>query len=378
MQNIPFFRAHIDKNETSLINQALANNNTRMVSVFEEDVKHFFGVKHAVSTDNGANSLHLALCAMGIKRGDKIICSVNAFPSVPESIRRFDAEAILVDINEDDFNINVAEFERTLKEHNHKKLKGAFITHVGGQSAEMDEIYALARKYNIKIIDDASRAMGTTYNGVKIGSIKDSFISCFQINPQAQDAISTAGFFTTNDDEVAKNARLLRNHGIVSEGFDKDGNINYIYDVTAIGQKCDLNSINAAYAKAQLYKTPSFIARRQEIAKIYDEELSECAHVQIPIKKRNHTYSHYIVKIDKNRDNFARQLKAAGINVSLHYIPIYLLSYYKNKYGYKVSDFPHALRCYQKILSLPIYAALGDDEVYYICNKIKEIAAARA
>lgn len=100
--------------------------------------------------------------------------------------------------------------------------------------------------------------------------------------------------------------------------------------------------------------------------------------MQIPIKKRNHTYSHYIVKIDKNRDNFARQLKAAGINVSLHYIPIYLLSYYKNKYGYKVSDFPHALRCYQKILSLPIYAALGDDEVYYICNKIKEIAAARA
>lgn len=378
MPSIPFFRAHIDETETSLINQALANNNTKMVSVFEEDVKNFFGVKYAISTNNGANALHLALCAMGIKRGDKIICSVNTFPSVPEAIRSFDAEAILVDINDDDFNINVGEFERVLKEHKHKKLKGAFITHVGGQSADMDEIYALANEAGIKIIDDASRAMGATYKGVKIGSMKNSYISCFQINPQAQDAISTAGFFTTNDDEIAKKAKLLRNHAIVLDGFDKDGNINYIYDVVEIGKKYDLNSINAAFAKAQLLKTPSFINRRKEIAKIYDDELANCPHVRIPVAKKDHIYSHYIIKIDKNRDDFARQLKFAGINVSLHYIPIYLLSYYKNKYGYKISDFPRALSVYQQILSLPIYAALSDDEVYYICNKIKEIAATRA
>ena len=377
MRNIKFFKAQIDDTERELIEQALFDNESKFIDSFENDIKKYFNVKHAISTNNGTNAIHLALCAMDIKRGDKIICSVNSFPNIANCIRQFDAEPILVDIDPISFNIDPKELEKTIKTQKHKKLKCAFITHVGGLSADMDEIYEITNSENIKIIDDASRAMGATYKGKKIGSINKSFISCFQINPQAQDAISTAGFFTTNDDELAKQAYLLRNNGFISDGFDKDGNITYIYDIEQIGHKFDINSINAAYAKAQLAKTNSFIKRRCEIAKIYATELKDTPHITLPVSCDEHIYSQYIIKVDKNRDDFAREMIKNDINVSLHYIPIHLLSYYKKKYGYKVNEFPNALKVYQQILSLPIYAALSDDEVYYICKKIKEIAVNR-
>ena len=377
MREISFFRAQTDKKEEELLLEALNDNEGKFVNSFEDDIKKYFGVKHAVSTNNGAAAIYLALCALGVKKANKVICSVNSFPHLAGAICALNATPVLCDINTDDFNINVDEFEKILKNGNHKHLKCAFITHIAGRSADMDAIYDIAKKYGITIVDDASRAMGATYKGKKLGSIKDSVISCFQINPQVKNAVSSAGFFTTNDEEIAAKATLLRNNGIISEGFDKNGNITYVYDIEDVGLKYDLNAINAAYAKSQLKKTTKFIKRRIEIAQIYATELKDCPHIALPVVNDEHIYSQYIIKIDKNRDDFARNMIKNGINVSLHHIPIHLLSYYKKKYGYKVNEFPNALKAYQQILSLPIYAALSDDEVYYICKKIKEIASKR-
>ena len=144
-----------------------------------------------------------------------------------------------------------------------------------------------------------------------------------------------------------------------------------------IGLKYDLNELNAAFAIGQLEKNEDFIDRRLEIADIYNRELASCPHVTTPVKKRDHVYSQYIIKIDKNRDNFAKELKERGIYTSLHYIPMHLLSYYKQKYSLRVNDFPKALSNYQQILSLPIYASLSDKDVLHICEQIKEIAKNR-
>ncbi|NLK66276.1 MAG: DegT/DnrJ/EryC1/StrS aminotransferase family protein [Campylobacteraceae bacterium] len=373
MKNIPFFRSNITDEDKSLVNRTLEDFSYEPAREFEEDIVRFFNKKYAIVTDNGTSAQHLALCAMDIKRADKIICSVNSFPSVAEVIRHFDAEPIPVDIDEHDFNIDPNKLEDALKKHNHKKLKAAFITHIAGVSAKMDEIYDIAKRYDIKIIDDASRAMGATYKNQKIGSHDDSFISCFQINPQFENTIATAGFFTTNDDETAHRAKLIRSHAIVSSK-SKDGSLDYIYDVVDIGQRYNLSGICAAFAKSQFGKTADFIKRRKEIAKIYDKELADCPHVTIPAKNKDHIYTQYIVKIDRNRDNFAKKLKELGVSVSLHYIPLHLLTYYKQKYDFKVNDFPVALKTYQQVLSLPIYADLSDEEVYYVCEKVKQVA----
>ncbi|MBR8464880.1 DegT/DnrJ/EryC1/StrS aminotransferase family protein [Campylobacter sp. faydin G-140] len=376
MREISFYKPSVSERESELINEVLhTQDTTNIIDKFDNYLKQYFGAKHVIVTNNGASAHHLALSAMQIKRGDKIICSVNAFPSIAQAIRHFDAEPIFVDINEDDFNISPEALEKTLKDYHHKKLKCVFVSHIAGQSAQIDEINKIAKKYDIKVLDDVNRAIGLTYNGKKIGN-NEYFLSCFQINTQVQHPISTSGFFTTNDDEIAKQAKLLRNYALI-DGIDKYGNLGYIYDVIDIGLKYDISSLNAAYSLAQLEKNDKFIARRCEIAAIYNSELAECKNITTPIKKRDHTYAQYIIKINKNRDGFARELLERGIHTSLHYIPIHLLSYYKNKYSLKVNDFPNALKTYQQILSLPIYNELKDEEVYYICDMVKDIARSR-
>ena len=375
MREIPFYKPTITERESELIEEALHSENaTDTVAKFEEKLKEYFGAKFVVTTNNIAAAHHLALSAMDTKRGDKVICSVNAFPSVAQAVRHFDAEPIFVDIDEEDFNISPEALEKVLKEQNHKKLKCAFISHIAGQSARLDEIKAICEKYGIVVLDDANRGIGLTYNGKKFGS--DSFLSCFQTNSRVQNPISTVGFFTTNDEEVYKKAKLLRNYALVN-GIDKFGSLSYIYDVVDIGLKYDINSINAAFSIAQLEKTDELIKRRKKIAEIYDKELKECHNITTPVKKREHIYTQYIIKINKNRDSFARELLERGIHTSLHYIPIHLLSYYKNKYSLKVNDFPNALKAYQQVLSLPIYHSLSDEEVQYICNTVKEISKSR-
>ena len=377
MKEIAFYRPSIDDNEIKLVNEVLKLDKSNKVETLEDNAKRYIGTKHTISTCNGTAAAHLAMCALDLKRGDKFICSVNSFPSLAEVVRHFDAEPIFVDINIDNFNIDTNKLEETLNKHKHKKLKGAFISNVAGQASDYDDIYKLADIYNIKIVDDATDALGATYKGKKIGSLK-SDISCFRFSPQMKNSIAGGGLITTNNDEIDERARLLRNHAFVSESWDKFGNLGYIYDVVDIGVKYDLNELSAAYNVAQLEKTEKFIKRRQEIAQIYHEELADIPHLQLPAKQKEHIYTQYIIKIDKNRDGFARELRDRGIYTGLHFIPLNLLTYYKSKYSLKVNDFPNALKNYQQILSIPIYHALSNDEVYYVCEQIKDIAKNRA
>lgn len=376
MKEIPFYKPFIDQREKTLINEVLDLEKANKVETLEKEFTKYIPCGDAISTVNGTAAMHLAMCALDLKRGDKIICSVNAFPSVAEVVRHFDAEPIFVDIDKDDFNIDVEQLESVLKNNKAKKLKGAFISHIAGQPADLARIYELAKLYDIKIVEDATAALGSTYNGKKIGSL-DADITVFRFNPQANNSVSSAGIMTTKDPDLAARARLLRNHALVGEGWDKFGNLGYVYDVVDIGLKYDLNELNAAYAIGQLEKNESFIERRIEIADIYNRELASCPHVSTPVKKRDHTYAQYIIKIDKNRDNFAKELKERGIYTGLHYIPLHLLSYYKHKYNLRVNDFPKALSNYQQILSLPIYSSLSDKDILHICEQIKEIAKNR-
>lgn len=376
MDEIAFFRPSIDENEIEFIKEALRDNGAGMIDRLEAGLRKYFGVKHAVTTNNGTAAIHLALCSMDLKRGDKVVCSVNSTPSVAQSIRHFDAEPIFVDINEDDFNMCPESLRATLKIHNHKKLKGIFVNHIAGQASNMDEIYAIADEYGLNVCEDANKSMGLKYEDKKIGSNPKTAITCFSVHSQLKSPLATAGFLLTDSDALADRAKLLRNHAMVN-GVDKDGNLGYIYDVIDIGVKYDLTAICAAYALGQMIKNDGFIQRRQEIAEIYDTELAGCPHITTPIKKRDHVYVQYIIKVDKNRDSFAKELLENGIHTALHNIPMHLLSYYKNKYSLKVNAYPNALKVYQQVLSLPIYNALKDEEVYRICETIKEIAKHR-
>ncbi|WP_353662374.1 DegT/DnrJ/EryC1/StrS aminotransferase family protein [Hydrogenimonas sp. SS33] len=374
-REIPFFVPDIGPAERDEVDQVLSLEGEGKIDALEEAFRKKTGATYAVSTNSGTSALHLAMCAMDLKRGDKIICSVNAFPSVPEVVRHFDAEPIFVDIDGDDFNIDLDALEKVLEENRSKKLKGAIVNHVAGQPTDLARLYDIAAKYGIKIVEDASDALGGTYDGRPIGAT-GADITCFSFSPHMKNSIANAGMLLCEDDTLHERATLLRNHAIQSDGWDKYGNLEYVYDVVDIGCKYDISLLDAAYALAQYRRIDKMVARRQAIAAKYDKALAGVKHVTLPVKKRDHIYQQYIIRIDRNRDGFARALKEKGVHTGLHYIPLHLLSYYKQKYGLRVNDFQQALQTYQQVLSLPIYHNMSDDDVAYVCNAVQEVAAA--
>ncbi len=374
MKDIPFYKPSIDENELEHIKQVLdVKKESSKVLEFEESIANFVGAKEAIATCNSTAAIHLALSAIELKRGDKILMSVNSFVNIPEVVRHFDAEPIFIDINMDDMNIDLAKFEKALAENKTKKLRGAIITFVAGQTPDLNKLYAIAKKYDIILIEDATAALGVTYNDDTVGSLQAD-MTIFSTNPSnSKYAVSRSGVIVTNNEELANKARLLRTHAITTT-YDDYGNLDYIYDVVDIGHKYDMSELDAAFSLSQLKKTNKFIKRRKEIAKIYEQRLEGVKHIITPPHKKEHIFTHYIIKINRNRDAFARALKERGISTGLHYIPLHLLSYYKQKYNLKITAFGSALSSYQQILSLPMYPALSDEEVNYICDQIIDIA----
>jgi dTDP-4-amino-4,6-dideoxygalactose transaminase len=374
-RDIAIYKASIDHEELNQIRSVLESKDDLSKSIeFEENMKQFIGAKYAVTTSTSTAAIHLALSAIKLKRGDKILMSVNSFVNLPEVVRHFDAEPIFIDINMDDMNIDVDKFEQALAANESKKLRGAIITFVGGQTPDLDRIYDIAQKYGIILIEDCRSALGVKYNGKRVGNLRAD-MTIFSTNPSnSKYAISRSGVIITNNEEIATRAKLLRTHALTTT-YDSYGNLDYVYDVVAIGHKYDLSELDAAYALAQLNKTDKFIKRRQEIAALYKKRLSSVKHIEILNCKDEHIYTQFILKISRNRDAFARALKERGVATGLNYIPLHLLSYYKTKYSIKITAFSNALNNYQQILSLPMYASLTDDEVNYVCDQVIDVAS---
>lgn len=374
-RNIAIYKATLDNEELNQIRSVLeSKNDLSKVLELEEGVVNYIGAKYAIATATSTAALHLALSSIKLKRGDKILMSVNSFVNLPETVRHFDAEPIFVDINLEDMNIDIDKFEQILEENKSKKLRGAIITFIGGLAPDLDRIYDIAKKYGIIIIEDCRASLGSSYKGKKVGNSRAD-MTIFSTNPSpSKYAISRSGVIVTNNEELAKRAKLLRTHAITT-AYDGYGNLDYVYDVDDIGHKFDLSELDAAYAIAQLKKTDSFIKRRQEIAKVYEKRLSNIKHITILPYKDGHIYTQFIIKISRNRDAFARALKERGVATALNYIPLHLLTYYKSKYSIKITAFPNALNNYQQILSLPIYAGLTEDEVNYVCDQVIEVSS---
>lgn len=373
MKKIPLFTREIDDKEVNELKSALKEDK---ITKLEKEFSDYIGSDYAISTCNETAALHLAMTAIDLKRGDKIICSVNAYPNVPEVVRHFDAEPIFVDIDTDDYNIDLDELEKVLSKNRSKKLKGAIISHIAGQPTDLERLYEIAQNYGILIIEDASEAMGATYKGKRIGSLQAD-ITAFSFNPHKRYPTPKGAILSTFNEELAKRAELLKNNAIVQHQWDSEGSLGYVYDVVDIGLEYDMSNLDGALCLAHLAKNDVNIRRRKEIAAIYHKELADTPHIELPKELREHTYELFIVKVDKNRDSFARELYKRGVEVGLHYIPLHLLSYYKQKYNLRVNDYPKALRNFQQILSIPIHSAMSDEDVYYVVEQIQEVAKSR-
>jgi len=377
MKEIPFYRPLIDQSEKNLVDEALELRGASKIEELEDLMCELIGSKYAVATSSWSGAIHLSMFALGLKRGDKILCSVNAHPAIPEAVRHFDAEPIFVDIDPITFNISTDALKEALVKFQHKKLKAVIITHIGGISAELDEIYKIAKENNIKVIEDASTSLGGSYNGRMLGNSGGDLTSFSIGGNNLKRPIINCGIITTNDENLYKRAKLLRYHAITSREWNNSGSLGYIYDVADIGINYETSELEAAFAIGKLQKMDELINRRREIADTYYKNLSDTPHITLPHKVKENTYELFTIKVDKNRDDFARALKEKGIFTGLFYAPLHLLSYYKQKYSLKVNNYPIALTSYQQILSIPCYAAMTNSEVEYVCQTIQEVASSR-
>ncbi|RUM67228.1 MAG: aminotransferase DegT, partial [Sulfurospirillum sp.] len=201
MKEIPFYLPSIDLNEKNLIQEVLSLKGASKIEELEDLICEYVGCKYAVATSSWSGAMHLSMFALELKRGDKILCSVNAHPAVPEAVRHFDAEPIFVDIEPESFNMDPKKLREALEKHFHKKLKAVIVTHVGGQSSDLDAIYKIADEYGIKVIDDASMALGATYKGKKIGTT-GSAITTFGFSSKMKNSIANAGIIATDDEAL--------------------------------------------------------------------------------------------------------------------------------------------------------------------------------
>ncbi|WP_345978739.1 DegT/DnrJ/EryC1/StrS family aminotransferase [Sulfurimonas sp. HSL3-2] len=370
---VPFYRQESGVTEHDHIADVLDGDEINFVEKLEEDFEDYVGATYAIATSSGTSALHLAMLALDLKRGDKVICSVNAFPSVPEVVRHFDAEPTFIDIDPKTYNIDLDKLESYLEENSSRKLKAVIVSHIAGQCVDLERLYNIAKIYDVKIVEDAADSLGATYNGQKIGST-GADITCFSFSPHLKNSICNGGMMVTDDEDIKNRAKLLRNHAMV---VNEDG-LDYIYDIIDIGNKYTMSQLDAAYISAQLQKQDENIKRQREIAEIYNDALKNTPHISLPsLDNEDHAFALYIIEVDKNRDSFAKELEENGIKTALHYIPLHLLSYYKTKYMLRVNDFPVALRTFQKVLSIPIFPAMSDAEIKYVVDTIKKIAKTR-
>ena len=371
---IEFYKPTIQKNTTQYINDVLTFSDSSKVQKLEESFQEFIGCEYAIATNSGTSALHLAMCALDFKRGDKVICSINVFPSIPEAVRHFDAEPIFIDIESKNYNIDLDKLEKALKKNQSKKLKAVIINHMAGDIIDMERVYALGETYKVKIIEDASNAMGAEYNGKKVGN-SGGDITVFSFAPHLCNSITNGGVLVTNSKKIYERALLLSFHGMQGKTCDNYGNVNYIYDVVAIGWKYDISQLHAAYCLAELEGLKESIARKKEIATIYNKKLSNIKHVKLPNFDDKQIFSQYIVEIDKNRDHFVSELKKENVKIGVHYMPLHLTEYYKSKYSMKVFDYSVALGVFQRVMSLPIYPSLSNEEVNRVCDAVIKVAS---
>ncbi len=360
---IPFRKMTIPATLRQATNDAFDTGTIKAAEALETDVVAATGMAYALSTSSSTAALQLAMCALDLKRGDKVLCSISSFVDVPEVVRHFDAEPIFVDTLPDSYAIDPEKLAEAAAKIKGKKLRAIIVDHPGGKMAPMKAIRDVADTYNLKVIEDATEAVGAP----QIGAYSD--IAVFGFGSKIDNTID-GGMLLTNQEEYYERGKLLRNHGMVSTSVETP----YLYDVLDIGCQYRMNDFNALYCRALFAENTASIARRKAIADQYVSALKTVKNITLPTREHDDLCTQFIVRLETNRDAFARQLREKGIEVSVQYVPLNFTEYYKKKYGLKVFDFPQALDTYQKMMSLPIYPAMSDQDVATVCDTILTIA----
>jgi dTDP-4-amino-4,6-dideoxygalactose transaminase len=377
---LPFALPDIDEEEIAEVVDSLRSGwltTGPKTKRFEQDFAEFIGEGvEAIAVNSATSGLHLALEAIGIGPGDEVITTPYTFTATAEVIRYLGANPVFVDIDPSTFNINPAKIEAAIT----ARSKAIVPVHFGGLACDMKLIIEIAKKHELKVVEDAAHAIPTTYQGKLIGSLEtDATVYSFYATKPI--ATGEGGMVVTKNPEIAKRCRVMRLHGINRDAFDRYTftKPTWHYEVIAPGFKYNMTDLAASLGIHQLKKAWTSQQKRAKMANIYDEALVDLP-LLLPPKAREgdtHSWHLYVIRLDDSakisREKFIEQMAAKGIGCSVHYIPLHIHPYWRDTYNLRPDDFPCALAAYKGAVSLPIYTKMTEADQERVIQAVKEL-----
>ena len=385
MNIIPYAKQSISKNDIRSVIKVLKSDFITQgpkIVEFENLVKKYVNVNYAVAVNSATSALHIACLAIGLKKNDYLWTSPNSLVASANCGLYCGAKIDFVDIDLNTFNICIKKLETKLKKakKQNKIPKILVLVHFAGNPCDLKKIFFLSKKYQFKIIEDASHALGSNYDKYRVGKSNYSDITVFSFHPIKIITTGEGGMAVTNNERYYKKLLSLKNHGIIKNIYSnhKNKKASWNYQQTDLGFNYRMNDISAALGISQIKKINKFIKIRNQIASYYLKNLKDLPiKFQIIKKSDKSAYHLFIIIVDNklskvSRDELYYKLKSKKINTNVHYIPIHTHPVYK-KLGFKNRNFPNSLDYSKKSLSLPIYPGLKKIEINKIINEIKKI-----
>jgi dTDP-4-amino-4,6-dideoxygalactose transaminase len=376
---IPFHRPSIGKEESDAVQKVLSSGwlTTGPVAIaFEKEFAAYVGCKYALAVNSCTAALQLALDAIGLKRDDEVLVPTYTFTATAEVVTYFGARSVLCDSVKGGFNIDPADAERKIT----AKTKAIIPVHVAGEPCDLDSIHAVARRHNLRVIEDAAHTLPATYNGRRIGTTSE--LTAFSFYATKTITTGEGGMLTTDDDRYAERAKTMRLHGIGGDAwkrYSKTG--SWYYEVQDAGYKMNLPDLLAAVGTAQLKKADLFWQQRSAIAAYYEKALGQCEELEMPPggqEGSQHSWHLFILRLRPelltiDRNKFIEELKTAGVGTSVHFIPLHRHPYYVREYKSAREDFPQAENSFSRCLSLPIFPDMTDEQMSHVVQNVKQI-----
>ncbi len=380
---IPFARPSIGPEEEAGVLAVLRSGwlTTGPVTArFEEAFARSVGMPHALALNSATAGLHLALEALGVGPDSVVLTSPYTFTSTAEVVRYLGADVRFVDVEDRTANIDPARLASVLDEAARSGRRAAAIVpvHVGGRACDMEAIAAIAARHGVPVVEDSAHAFPVLHRGRMLGTWGEVGVFSFY----ATKAITTGegGMVVTRREDLARRIRVMRLHGIDRDVWNRytATNGSWQYDVVEAGYKYNLTDLASAIGVAQLAKAETFLDRRRHVARAYRAGLGECDWLDLPEDTDDNGWHLFVVRLRADllsidRDRFVGELQQRGIGTSVHFIPLHLMSYYRERYALRPDDFPVALRLYRAAISLPIYPSLTEEEIARVIAAVREV-----
>ncbi len=357
---------------------------------FEQAFAEYVGCRHAVAVNSCTAAMHLVLAALDIGPAEAVITTVFTFCATAHVIDHCRATPVFVDIRPDTYNIDPAQLRKLLEtgcdwhagrkqltlKGSGKRVRAILAVHYGGHPCDMDEINALAAQYGLHVIEDAAHAVGAEYRGQKIGRL--GLAACFSFYATKNLCTGEGGMLTTDDGALAERARNLCLHGMSRDAWGRYGRGgSWRYDVLEAGFKYNLSDLASALGIHQLRKLDMFNRRRAELAAFYREQLAGlplALPMELPeTRSAWHLYPVRVLSDTMSREQVIEGLRARNIGSSVHFIPLHLMTFYRDTFGCREGDFPVAESVFRRILSLPLFARMSNADVERVADALREI-----